>query len=357
MISGKITDIQPNNENPTLELKFSAKDRHSLPRGQKAKIDFEIMGAVWSGTINSEHSGPYVHTNLFSENGGKISCTSLFLSIGLKENAELIFQISEDGVFRLIKIASYGKWREGNEYGVRSNKPNAPSKRTEILKPQKQTIVNPEKDDLARLIFSLKNDFPVLKPSTDKAWSRPLALRIIDCVLSLNRNYDSFVVPRLDAFEEKFPDVMYVRDLHELISRYDNPADFMALELNYYHPYRARILFDVVEKLIKILGNAHRKIEAELLEKWAKNAHPQDAKSEFNIDGFALAGFQYLRMLLGANTSKPDKHMINYVSNAVGHLVSADKILALLESAAEKLDISLRDLDTNIWERSSRGQD
>lgn len=355
MLRGKITDIQPNKENPTLELKFSAKDRHLLPRGQKAKIDFEIMGVLWSGTINSEHSGPYVHTALFGANGEKVSCTSLFLSMGLKENAELDFQVGKGGVFRLINIASRGKWREENEYGVRSNKPKVYSKRTEVLRPQKQTVENPEKEDLARLIFSLKNDFPVLKPSSDKAWSRPLALRVIDCVLSLNRNYDSFVVPRLDAFEDKFPNVKYVRDLHELINRYDNPADFMTLVLNYNYPYQARILYEVVARLVGILGNAPRSLEAELLEKWAKNTRPQDAKSTFSIEGFALAGFQYLRMLLGANTSKPDKHMINYVSNAVGHPVSAYKTLALLEAAAEKLDISLRNLDTNIWERSSRG--
>jgi len=30
--------------------------------------------------------------------------------------------------------------------------------------------------------------------------------RVIDCVLSLNRNYDSFVVPRLDSFERRHPE-------------------------------------------------------------------------------------------------------------------------------------------------------
>ena len=36
-----------------------------------------------------------------------------------------------------------------------------------------------------------------MTPSVDRAWSREPALRVIDCVLSLRRNYDLFVVPRL----------------------------------------------------------------------------------------------------------------------------------------------------------------
>ena len=31
-------------------------------------------------------------------------------------------------------------------------------------------------------------------------WSNPPAVKVIDCVLSLNRNYDKFLAPRLKTF-------------------------------------------------------------------------------------------------------------------------------------------------------------
>ena len=37
-------------------------------------------------------------------------------------------------------------------------------------------------------------------------WSNPPAVKVIDCVLSLNRNYDKFLVPRLKTFMNNHPD-------------------------------------------------------------------------------------------------------------------------------------------------------
>jgi hypothetical protein len=72
------------------------------------------------------------------------------------------------------------------------------------------------------------------------------------------------------------------------------------------------------------------------------------------IRGFALAGYQYLRMLFGANTTKPDDHICRYVSRCVGRTVSDVEALTLLEGASAISDVRLRDLDTTIWETSAR---
>src|SRR5437879_2394933 len=98
--------------------------------------------------------------------------------------------------------------------------------------------------DSERLRIALKCDFPNLTPSTDRAWSRAPALRVIDCVLSLNRNYDRFVVPRLDRFEQRFPDVSTVRQLRELMNRYESSDAFVREALNYRHAQRAQTLSD-----------------------------------------------------------------------------------------------------------------
>jgi hypothetical protein len=89
------------------------------------------------------------------------------------------------------------------------------------------------------------------------------------------------------------------------------------------------------------------------LEQWARTARPEGFLA-LRIPGFALAGFQYLRMLFGANTTKPDIHIIRLVGSQVGHPVSPIQALRMLEDAASEAGISLRDLDTTIWESSAR---
>src|SRR4051794_1105203 len=101
--------------------------------------------------------------------------------------------------------------------------------------------------DAERLWQAIQRDFPNIKPSTDPAWLRSPAVRVIDCVLSLNRRYDGFVVPRLDAFEQRFPNVTTVAQLRRLIESYGTPAEFVADALNYRDADRARILDEVVD--------------------------------------------------------------------------------------------------------------
>lgn len=193
--------------------------------------------------------------------------------------------------------------------------------------------------------------------SVDPAWKRPPAVLIIDCVLSLNRPYDRFVVPRLDAFEEKQPEIQRITDLAKLIAGYPTPHVFVQQELNYNHEVRANTLQDVVEFVCQIVdGTQTIKEEKEVLKQWAIQAEPQDYKS-LNIRGFAIAGFQYLRMLFGADTTKPDVHIIGFLSDILNRRVSAVEALRLLEVASKSLGLSVRDVDTYIWQIRARGEE
>lgn len=207
--------------------------------------------------------------------------------------------------------------------------------------------------DSDRLRDALRRDFPTVVPSADRAWSRAPALRVIDCVLSLNRNYDRFVVPRLDTFERTFPQVITLCQLRDLIASYDSPDAFVRDALNYRHADRAQTLSEVVDYIVgTVLGN--RQIEElEQLQQWAVGARPSDYQT-LRIRGFGLAGFQYLRMLFGANTTKPDVHICRYVQAALGRHVSDTAALTLLEEAVRGDSIKLRDIDTAIWEDSAR---
>jgi len=210
-----------------------------------------------------------------------------------------------------------------------------------------------KESNISRLANELSRIAPSISPSIDPAWSRPIAIRVIDCVLSLNRNYDNFVVPRLRIIMNKHPDLSSIHQLDKLMSTYSSPALFVEAELNYNYADRARILEAVVHFLCKLVDGVPVNQEAKVLEQWAKSTKPIDYRS-LKIKGFALAGYQYLRMLLGASTTKPDKHIKNFVSEILERRVSDVEALELLENAANLANLSIRDVDTTIWEARAR---
>ncbi len=207
--------------------------------------------------------------------------------------------------------------------------------------------------DPDRLATALRRDYGAIRPSSDRAWSRAPAIRVIDCVLSLNRRYDRFVVPRLDFFEQRFPSLTSLQQLRQRIDSFDSPELFVRDTLKYRDAPRAKVLSDVVDFLLRVSATRPGNSELERLKSWALAARPAEYRV-VRIRGFGLAGFQYLRMLFGANTTKPDVHIRRYVAAAVGHPVSDVEALSLLEEAAGQNGVTLRDVDTTIWEHSAR---
>ena len=191
--------------------------------------------------------------------------------------------------------------------------------------------------------------------TVDSAWSRSTALLVIDCVLSLNRKYDGFVVPRLDAFVEKHPNINTVSELANLLDSYPSPHAFMQQELNFNYEDRANTLQSVVNFVCKIVDETPNVPEEVTLKEWAINVNPQEYQG-LNIKGFGIASFQYLRMLFGADTTKPDVHIIRFVSNLIDRNVSAFEALDILEASSSQLGLSVRDVDTYIWDMSARPQ-
>ncbi len=191
--------------------------------------------------------------------------------------------------------------------------------------------------------------------TVDPAWTRPPAVLVIDCVLSLNRRYDAFVVPRLNAFMEKHSNIQKIADLADLMDSFQSPNAFLQQELNYNHKERAYTLRSVVEFLCSIVKEVPTITEEEAFRQWATQAKPEEYQ-KLNIKGFGIAGFQYLRMLFGADTTKPDVHIIRYVSEILDRKVSDIEALHLLEASSGLLGLSVRDVDTYIWDIRARPQ-
>ncbi|MEZ6235070.1 MAG: hypothetical protein R3B68_12860 [Phycisphaerales bacterium] len=88
--------------------------------------------------------------------------------------------------------------------------------------------------------------------------------------------------------------------------------------------------------------------ETERLRAWAEWARPGDAYA-FEVRGFGVAGFQYLRMLFGADTIKPDVHIRRYVEGVLGRPVGDVALVGLLEAAAQRLGRRAAELDRALW--------
>ncbi len=204
-------------------------------------------------------------------------------------------------------------------------------------------------DEIDKLAQVLKKRFSYVAVRDDYGWCSP-PLNVLACVLSLNRRYNSFVVPRVKAFAERKPNVVELTQLLELIDSYESSTHFSIQELNYNHSQRAQTLRGVVEYLI----NTQRKYnsgstERERLQRWAISVGPRDAVS-VGVRGFGLSGFQFLRMLFGAQTTKPDRHIKRFVSEVVGRSVNDETAIVLLEQAAQRVRLPLRAVDGAIWE-------
>ena len=210
-------------------------------------------------------------------------------------------------------------------------------------------IAEADIEAVATEIMKFASDLPSPEDLVD---SRPPAVRVIDCVLSLNRPYDTFVVPRLNIFMGRHPEVQQVSELENLMANYPTPHAFVQQELNYNHEDRARILHEVVTFLRTIAQQTPTIPEEKALRQWVVQARSQTHR--LNIRGFGPAGFQYLCILFGVDTTKPDIYIIRFVSDLLNRNVSDLEAHALLKAASERVGLSVRAVDSYIWNRGAR---
>jgi hypothetical protein len=208
--------------------------------------------------------------------------------------------------------------------------------------------------DAKLMIEVLQHSFPVPPDEGESGgWSVP-PLNVLDCVLSLNRHYDRFCLPRVRQFANQHPEVDTLTRLLDLINTYPNHLEFSVMELNYRDEKRAVTLVGVLGYLLQVQAAFNGSSEASRLTNWAKSAKPYDHET-LGIPGFGLSGFQYLRILFGAQTVKPDVHIRRFVSKAIGHPVQDVQALLLVEAAGKHLGWPLPSLDYAIWEGLARG--
>lgn len=202
--------------------------------------------------------------------------------------------------------------------------------------------------DARQLARQIKADFTSIPPPSDWIWGQCPAAKVIDCVLSLRKQYHSVVEPRVKQFVASRPKVITCGDLRRLIDSYETRVGFIKQELDMASPTKASMLSAVTDYLLDIQVHFDGPTEQERLTEWAQWARPGDYIA-LDVPHFKLAGFQYLRMLFGASTTKPDVHILRYVRRTLNRETSKGRAVYVLERAAEILEVPARDLDVAIW--------
>src|ERR1035438_1169703 len=110
-------------------------------------------------------------------------------------------------------------------------------------------------NDVQKLGSVISRKFGNVKLRNDYGWFEP-ALDVLDCVLSLNRRYDSFVVPRIENFRDRNPNITGLKQLLRLIKKYRTPLAFSKAELQYNHKERVETLLAVDRKSTR-LNSSH----------------------------------------------------------------------------------------------------
>lgn len=88
------------------------------------------------------------------------------------------------------------------------------------------------------------------------------------------------------------------------------------------------------------------------LTQWLRNADfERDIRGQFRTEhhSIGLALFHWLCLRCGIDTIKPDVHVINFVSDAIGRQTSAEESVKALTKVAKEQDRRASLLDSAIW--------
>ena len=207
--------------------------------------------------------------------------------------------------------------------------------------------------DIDTIASAMKWVFSNVAHEIDGIYSKPPAQKVIACVLSLGTNYEGVVPKRLRKFEENHPDVNSITDLEKLIAGYSTPYEFFVKELDHKKKIKASTINELVKFFRRTIRKSPTLSEEEALEQWAIKAKPEDYLT-LNIKGCRIACFQWLRMLFGADTAKPDVHIVNFLSENLGKKVSKIEAVYLMEKSASRASISTQLIDHLIWRMKAK---
>lgn len=179
----------------------------------------------------------------------------------------------------------------------------------------------------------------------------PLLLLADAAGTTTGQNYFAHVKPSVEAFQAEYLDTGQITSFAELATLDRQEPELKQI---FEHPRKRRVLIRGADVFADIAG------EDDLfrLQQWARNAdsnnHTEDPFGQ--ITGVGLRTFQYLRMLAGIDTVKPDIQVQRFVEALAdatdNHQLDSSTGLSVLESCrwiAGETDYRMIDIDQIAW--------
>ena len=169
----------------------------------------------------------------------------------------------------------------------------------------------------------------------------------LDAVLAIQRRYKQFVVPRIARFQQECPHIRSLSDLKQLIERYGHRR-FGEQVWNYRYLPRIQTLELLVNWFLAYQQKHGFADDLEAMRYWAQQPY-REPLSAYGVRGIGIATTQYLRMLAGADTVKPDVRIHQAIEDALGRSVEDAEAISIIEAAARRLGVGAVTLDHAIW--------
>lgn len=201
--------------------------------------------------------------------------------------------------------------------------------------------------DVQKLAEYIVREIPLVHEMTSSefGYDNPVLI-CMDAVLSMNRKYVGFVKPRIDDFRNEYPSINTLESLRKLIQLKGHEG--FCEVWNYRHVERVDLLERLSTKFLTIANQEKQTSDLAAMRDWAARVDVMDHLN-FNVKGIGLATFQYLRMLLGVATVKPDVHISRAVALALGDGRNLVESISLLEDASKQIGLDATHVDHNIW--------
>jgi len=187
------------------------------------------------------------------------------------------------------------------------------------------------------------------KNPEEYGYKNPVIL-LMDATLSINRQYNKFVLPRIEYFKQSFPNINTLEKLNNLIKE-TGINDFENV-WNYNHPKRVEILQNLAKFFLEYKTENSIKDDLESMKHWAKSVDINSGKI-LPIDGMGFATSQYIRKMLGVDSVKPDVHIKRSIIEGIGEKMSDKKTVMFIEIVAKEMGITPTALDHAIWKHYS----
>ncbi|WP_137665776.1 NUMOD4 motif-containing HNH endonuclease [Enterococcus hulanensis] len=169
-------------------------------------------------------------------------------------------------------------------------------------------------------------------------------LIILDGILSKQRKYD-YVKNKIDYFKDNHSEVDSLEKLVDVIDKVELSGFCQYIDWNCQK--RIKEIYDLSKVFLEIKRDGNFPTDLDAMRSWAKTAKLGDKVSL--VKGVGIETFQYLRMMVGVDTSRPAQCITNFLEEALQIRPSKKEAIEIIEKVADNIGIKVRILDYSIW--------